>query len=44
MVVVLNSIMGNSCFFFCSVVHVMVPKEEDRTTVVLDVLQLTVEL
>ena len=35
---------GNNCFFFCSVVYVMVPKEENRTTVVLNVLQLTVEL
>ena len=38
MVALLNYIMENSCFFFCSVVHVMVPKVEDRTTVVLNVL------
>ena len=31
-------------FVFCSVVHVLVPKVEDRTTVVLNVLQLTVVL
>ena len=31
-------------FVFCSVVHVLVSKVEDRTTVVLNVLQLTVVL
>ena len=37
--------LENDCIpSFCSVVHVLVPKVEDRITVVLNVLQLTLVL